>query len=187
MGIAIAKNGKEFNSDHWQTYQRFWYWLNEKYDYRVDLASSQGNAKCATYYTEEDNALDEDVNWTALGNGWCNPPYSRIGPWLEKGNEELNRDGVPHDWLVTFLIKGDATGQNYWVENLLDLNGIRPVHKIQFVYPRLPHVDPWGGVHKSNRFASALVHMTRTPYGFFQDQNVEWLDWRDCEQTDRPR
>jgi phage N-6-adenine-methyltransferase len=184
MGIATAKNGKEFSSDDWQTYQKFWDWLNKKYNYKVDLAASHGNAKCGMYFTKDTNALLR-CDWTKHGNAWCNPPYSNIGPWLEKGNDELNWWGIG-SWLVTFLIKADATAQNYWVDNIMDQWGESPIHKIQFIYPRLPHVDPWGGVHKSNRFGSVLVHMTNAPLTYFKDLQVEWLDWRECEQTNQP-
>ena len=185
MGVATAKNGKEFNSDDWQTYEKFWRWLNKKYDYKVDLAASPANHKCGIYFTENHSALENE--WHIWGNAWCNPPYSKIGPWLERGNDELNRQDVGSDWLVTFLIKADATAQNYWAKEILDLNGVRPIHKVQFIRPRLPHVDPWGGVHKANRFGSVLVHMTWAWEKYFTNMHVEWLDWRNCEQTDRPR
>ena len=43
--MPVAKNGMKFDSDDWQTYEKFWKWLSKKYEYRVDLASSNGNRK----------------------------------------------------------------------------------------------------------------------------------------------
>ena len=51
-------------------------------DFTIDLACSLANRVCPKGYTREDNSLEQ--NWDNIENGWCNPPYSRIGPWIDK-------------------------------------------------------------------------------------------------------
>lgn len=57
-------------------------------DFSVDLAADDTNAVCGTYLTEAVNALSPEVLWRiycgARGWGWLNPPFSDIGPWVEK-------------------------------------------------------------------------------------------------------
>ena len=47
----------------------------------IDLAATQDNSLCSTYF---DRAFDGLAHpWHQLGNrGWCNPPYSQIAPWI---------------------------------------------------------------------------------------------------------
>ena len=58
---------------------------------------------CAQYWTIEDDALSKD--WaketnTVLGRYlWCNPPYSKIGPWIDKAIE-AQKNGVGTVMLV---------------------------------------------------------------------------------------
>tara|TARA_R100001460_G_scaffold48618_3_gene86666 strand:+ start:107 stop:610 length:504 start_codon:yes stop_codon:yes gene_type:complete len=60
--------------------------LNDEFGFALDAAASSDNAKCATYLTEDDDALN--VSWSELvGNKpiWLNPPYGReIGKWIKK-------------------------------------------------------------------------------------------------------
>lgn len=47
----------------------------------VDLAASAENAKASLYFTENDNALDQE--WPE-GLLWLNPPFKDIEPWAAK-------------------------------------------------------------------------------------------------------
>ncbi len=57
-----------------------------------DLAASDVNAKAPSYYTEADNALNQ--NWHRLPLDWwhqrlwLNPPFDNIAPWAKKCAEE---------------------------------------------------------------------------------------------------
>ena len=71
-------------TDQWETPQ----WLFDKYDavyhFDVDVCALPENAKCARYFTPEQDGLAQE--WT--GHVWCNPPYGRqIGQWVKKASE----------------------------------------------------------------------------------------------------
>jgi site-specific DNA-methyltransferase (adenine-specific) len=67
-------------------------WLNYDWGFDVDLAASDENHKCKSYFTKSDNALS--INWFSREAspmrlcGFCNPPYSDIGSWFKKAADE---------------------------------------------------------------------------------------------------
>ena len=98
-----------FSSDRmdWETPSGLFNELNTIYEFDIDVAASEKNHKCESYFTKEDNALDQV--WE--GNIFCNPPYGRdIKNWLKKGYEEHLRD--PERFIV-FLIPS-RTDTTYW-------------------------------------------------------------------------
>lgn len=70
--------------DDWETPQDFFRALDAEFHFTLDAAASAENAKCARYYTPQDDGLSK--NWG--GCCWCNPPYGRdVGRWVRKGLE----------------------------------------------------------------------------------------------------
>lgn len=64
-----------------------WYVFNyfaSIYNIGIDLAANANNKKHDRYIDVETNSLS--VNWNELSskNGWLNPPYSEIDPWMYK-------------------------------------------------------------------------------------------------------
>nr|ADV36401.1 phage N-6-adenine-methyltransferase [Edwardsiella phage eiAU] len=49
--------------------------------FEIDAAAADHNPLVADYWTLADNALVQDWSGKPV---WCNPPYSDIGPWVEK-------------------------------------------------------------------------------------------------------
>ena len=47
----------------------------------LDVCAIEYNAKCRRFFSPEQDAFLQ--LWT--GRAWCNPPYNKIDPWLEKG------------------------------------------------------------------------------------------------------
>lgn len=75
-------------SDEWATPgDRFAEWDAEYGPFTLDAAANSENALCDRYFTAEDDGLSQP--WT--GTVWCNPPYSQIAKWLEKGYTEAER------------------------------------------------------------------------------------------------
>ena len=62
------------------------------YHFDLDVCATPDNAKCARYYTKEQDGLVQP--WT--GRCWMNPPYGRtIGKWVQKAYESVRGGGAP--------------------------------------------------------------------------------------------
>ena len=133
--------------------------LQERFnDFNLDVASSDENALCSAYFTEEGNALDR--SWGIHREGthvWCNPPYNHIQPWIEKGIEELWTNEKCES--ITYLVPASTCTQ--WFKMLWDSPFI---HTIIFITGRLafqgPHVHP--DLKKaSSTNPSVVIHLDR--------------------------
>lgn len=69
-------------TDEWATPQDFFDRVNAEYGpFDLDVCATAENAKCARYFTKEDDGLKQ--RWK--GVCWMNPPYGReIGLWVKK-------------------------------------------------------------------------------------------------------
>lgn len=96
-------NGVLFSSsrDDWETPPDFFAELNEEFHFTLDACALPETAKCAAYFTPEDDGLSKA--WNAPGGGavFCNPPYSRRTKnspgqeaWIKKAAEEGQRPGA---------------------------------------------------------------------------------------------
>ncbi len=71
-------------TDMWATPQGFWDALDREFHFSCDVCATDENAKCATFYSPEQDGLKQE--WR--GVCWCNPPYGRtIGNWVRKAYE----------------------------------------------------------------------------------------------------
>ena len=101
------------NKDDWETPQELFDELHEKYDFTIDVAATDENAKLSNYYTVEDNALQQ--KWR--GRVFVNPPYGReIKHWVKKAYEESLQS---HNELVVMLIPS-RTDTIYWHDYIFD-------------------------------------------------------------------
>lgn len=93
MLLMVNKALFSSKTSEWETPQRLFDTLAILYDFGLDAAASKTNAKCSTYITKEQNALNK--NWCELSRGkdvWLNPPYGRgIIQWVQKAYEESQR------------------------------------------------------------------------------------------------
>jgi phage N-6-adenine-methyltransferase len=80
--------------------------LTARFNFTLDVAASDRNAQCSSYFTPERNGLGQP--WT--GRVWCNPPYSNIEPWVEKAWHEYHC-GVE---LIVMLLPANRTEQGWW-------------------------------------------------------------------------
>ena len=66
------------------TPQDFFDMLDSEFEFTLDACAVRENAKCAAYYTPQQDGLSQP--WP--GRVWCNPPYGReIGRWVKKAYE----------------------------------------------------------------------------------------------------
>ena len=124
-------------TDLWATPQGFFDILNSEHGFTLDVCASPENAKCASFFTEEDDGLSK----TWAGVCWMNPPYGReIGKWMKKAYESSLAGAK-----VVCLVP--ARTDTAWWHNYA-MKG-----KVEFLRGRLK----FGGSKNSAPFPSAVV------------------------------
>lgn len=78
--MALVSSSK---TDLHATPEKLYKVLDAEFGFALDVCANADNAKCARFFTKEDNGLAQ--SWAADGPAWCNPPYGKeIGEWVEK-------------------------------------------------------------------------------------------------------
>jgi len=89
MNTAIMFSSE---TDLWSTPQDFFDELNAEFNFTLDPCATRENAKCARFFTVEDDGLKQDWQGETV---FCNPPYGReIGKWVKKCYEESKKPGT---------------------------------------------------------------------------------------------
>lgn len=95
----------------WETPAAFFRQLDREFRFDVDVCATAENAKCARYFTKEQDGLAQP--W-APATCWLNPPYgNEIGRWVGKALQESLKGAVVvcllpartdtrwfHDWVM---------------------------------------------------------------------------------------
>jgi phage N-6-adenine-methyltransferase len=81
---------------------------DQRFGFPIDVAAAAHNAKCARHFTITDDGLAQ--SW-AGERVWCNPPYSNIAPWVEKGWLEHETAD-----LIVMLLPANRTEQGWWMD-----------------------------------------------------------------------
>lgn len=85
--------------------------------FTIDVAAAAHNTKCPRFYSYADDGLRQ--SW-AGERVWCNPPFSRIGHWVEKAwREHESTDGI------AMLLPGNRCEQGWW-QRLVEPRRDRP-------------------------------------------------------------
>jgi phage N-6-adenine-methyltransferase len=98
----------------WETPQAFFDQLDAEFGFTLDVAAQPGNAKCARYFTPEDDGLAQP--WA--GVCWMNPPYGpTLDQWIRKAYESAQAGAtvvclVPARtemaWWHTYAVQGEV-------------------------------------------------------------------------------
>ncbi|WP_419154285.1 DNA N-6-adenine-methyltransferase [Weissella viridescens] len=126
MSKFTAPNGAAMtsNKQDWETPQRFFDKLNDRFNFDLDAAATSENHKLDNYITPEMNALE--CEWD--GNVFINPPYGKqLKYFVKKAFEEYKRDS---DRVIVMLIPA-RTDTSYWHDYIFE-NA-----KIEFLRGRL--------------------------------------------------
>ena len=124
----------------WSTPEGFYEELDKEYGFTLDPCADSENAKCARYYTKEDDGLSKSWGGERV---FCNPPYGRdIKHWVKKAYEE----SLKPDTLVVMLIPS-RTDTVYWHDYVMR------AREVAFVRGRLK----FGGSPNPAPFPSAVV------------------------------
>lgn len=108
------------NTELWSTPQDFFDELNKEFDFDLDPCALPENAKCAKFFTPEDDGLAQD--WTGH-RVFCNPPYGRkIAAWVKKCHDEA-QNGT----LIVMLIpaRTDTSYFHDYIYGKADLRFVR--------------------------------------------------------------
>lgn len=82
--------------------------LHRDHRFTIDAAASAKNALLPRFWTRHDNALEQSWRGERV---WCNPPYSRLTPWVLKAWSEMLRGGCE---LVLMLLPANRCEQGFW-------------------------------------------------------------------------
>jgi len=133
-------------SGEWETPQNLYDALDHTFHFTLDPCASQGNAKCAKFYTKEQDGLEQSWAGEVV---FMNPPYGReIGKWVRKAFLEWKHNGVP----VVLLLP--ARTDTTWFHECCIYAAA-----IHFIRGRLH----FGGAKNGAPFPSMLVYFV--PYG----------------------
>lgn len=141
-------------------------WMNERYHFDIGLCGAEWNAKIRPFFSKQEDGLSK--NWPDYGrNGWCNPPYSDILPWILKAikHREIFR--------TVFLIPA-PNGENlyrYVEESATELI---------LIHGRLSFIRPDGREMNGNPRGSCIIIFDHE-----RRQNECKLSWADRNELER--
>jgi site-specific DNA-methyltransferase (adenine-specific) len=88
--MVLSKQLFSSNDHSWATPQDLYEKIDAIFNFRLDPCATEQTAKCAIYFTKEENGLIQD--WSSVGNAFVNPPYGRELPhWMKKCWEESQK------------------------------------------------------------------------------------------------
>lgn len=139
-------------SDEWSTPQDWFDQLDREFDFTIDVAASEANAKCWAYYSKKADALT--IDWREDSGEfpptcWLNPPYSKCRPFIWKAALEASKGCT-----VVCLVPS-RTDTRWWHEHVWDCatNAARPGVEIRFLKGRLK----FGGATAGAPFPSVVI------------------------------
>ena len=135
-------------NDLWRTPQWLFAYLNESYGpFDIDLAANADNTKCAAYLDAIVNSLSQP--WSSrYKNGFCNPPYSDLNPWLIKAHAE-NYKGFKSTWVLPTW-----NGEKFWRNTVFEY-GAKSISRI---FGRVGFLDEHGNAVNGNRAGTMIIH-----------------------------
>jgi phage N-6-adenine-methyltransferase len=163
VGVRALNTAVMFSkaTDEWSTPQDFFDALDSEFRFGLDAAASEDNAKCAAFFSREDDALTR--SWYP-GQGfsvWLNPPYSRCRDFIAKAYRESRKpDGEACTVVCLVPARTDTRWFHSYVWDGLCVHGPIPGVEVRFVRGRLK----FGGSKNSAPFPSVVV-IFRPPAG----------------------
>ena len=131
------------DSDEWATPDELVQWLNQSFQFTLDVAASHDNHKCERYFTIEDEGLAQSWEGERV---WMNPPYSNVTAWMERAYRASREERATVVALVA--ARTDTRWWQDWV--------IGKANEIEFLAGRVTFSRPGKGANTAP-FPSALV------------------------------
>lgn len=104
------RNGARDDVDDRRTPPELFDPLHAEFRFTLDAAATAENTKLKRWCRTD--GLVESWRGERV---WCNPPYSDIGPWVEKAWHELMKGGCE---CVVMLLPANRTEQRWWQEHI---------------------------------------------------------------------
>ena len=143
IGMNVIADPTRPVSPEWSTPQDLFDGLDAEFGFTTDVCATPENAKCATFYTRDDDGLSQ----TWRGVCWMNPPYGReIGAWVAKAHQAAENGAT-----VVCLVPA-RTDTRWWQQHVMPAMEADP-RNIRFLPGRLK----FGGATNSAPFPSAVV------------------------------
>ena len=135
-------------SDSYRTPPWLFKWLDNEYDFDIDICASDENHLVSNYYTEENSSIGQD--WSMKGSmGFCNPPFSPGSK--EKFLAEAYRNMMENKVSSVFLIPSDVSNC-FWANHILG-----KATKITVIIGRVKFYDPVTNEESSGGLGCAVV------------------------------
>ncbi len=154
---AVKKRGVDDTIDDRETPPCVFDPLHAEFGFTLDVAASERNAKCESFCTiegtfqrSENNPHPGEGSCWDLRNGlqfpwggehvWCNPPFSKLSPWVERAWSELAT-------VVCILLPNNRQEQPFWqdmVEPFRDRAG--SILTTRFLRKRRPFLHMGEGI-----------------------------------------
>jgi phage N-6-adenine-methyltransferase len=153
-------------SDEWRTPEALFVELDAEFGFDLDVAATAENCWKENYIgpdrrrPDRTDALECHWRWLASSQKpavcWCNPPYSKVGAFVEKAASEA-RDGA-----TVVMLLPSRTDTKYWHRFIWDAekHQPRPGVEIRFIKGRLK----FGNSQNSAPFPSVVI-VFRPPTG----------------------
>lgn len=137
--------------DNWETPPALFDVLNREFDFTIDVAATEENRKCGFYLSESTDAIAISAVWRVIHHSnqvsmaWCNPPYSRIGAFVDKAISELfwDRQSV-------LLLPNDCSTK--WFDLC-----VKHCQEIRFLTGGRVQFNPPAGVKPSSNTGSSIL------------------------------
>lgn len=104
----MKMNQKGKGNDNFETPDYIFNQLNAIFDFNLDVAASESNAKCNEYITKEANALN--ISWSSR-RCFCNPPFSQKADFIKKADFEVQNGKVP---IVVMILPLNSMDTQVW-------------------------------------------------------------------------
>lgn len=144
LGGVRAKNNGRYNGDgrHWQTPPEVFDPLHEEFGFTLDPCATPESAKCANFFTEEQDGLKQDWSGHRV---FMNPPYGKeVYAWTRKARSEASNA------LVVGLLPA-STDLRWWHEDV-----IGHADELRWIRGRVRFITD-GPYRASGFFASVVV------------------------------
>lgn len=118
--------------------------LDNIFNFTLDVAASEENHLCESYFTEKDNAL----LYAWGGRCFCNPPFSKKAEFIRKADNEVQNHNCP---IVVMILPLNSMDTKIWHEV------IENRYHYEILEGRISFIDPETQKAKSGNNSGTVI------------------------------